>query len=215
MQIALKTLALSFRDLWQELWTALVVHLLFLLGCLLVIPGPPAALALFYFGNRIAHEEVTGLPDFLHAIRRYWAPAWRWGLLNLLVLALLAGDYYFTGMLAGPTRIVRLLQGLYLTLLAVWLVLQIFLPPFLFEQQQPSVLQALRNAFVFVGRNLGPALLLVLLLTLVLAAGIFAFMLTFVFGGALIVFASNRLVLQQLERDTSARTSSPSAHVDS
>jgi hypothetical protein len=40
-------------------------------------------------------------------------------------------------------------------------------------------------------------------------------MLTFVFGGALIVFASNRLVLQQLEKDTSARTSSPSADVDS
>lgn len=202
--MALRTLSLSFRDLWQELWTILVVHLLFVLGNLLVIPGPPATLALFFYGNRIAHGEVAGLPDFLKAMRQYWGPAWRWGLLNLLVLGLLAGDYYFTGMLAGPTRTGRFLQGLYIALLAAWLLLQFFLPPFLFEQERPSVLQALRNAFVFAGRNLGSVLLLVLLLLLILAAGVAAFMLTFVFGGALVALASSHAVLQRLAEDAPA-----------
>src|SRR5919109_929161 len=92
--MALRILRLAFRDTWQELWTILLVHILFLFANLLILPGPPATLALFYYGNRIAHGEIATERDFLHAMRRYWRPAWRWGVLNLLVVGLLSGDYY-------------------------------------------------------------------------------------------------------------------------
>jgi hypothetical protein len=198
VKAALKILGYSFRDIWQELWTIFIIHLLFLLGNILIIPGPPATLALFFYGNRIAHGETANERDFLNAIRSYWGPAWRWGFLNLLVIGLLTGDYYLTGKLAGNANTAYFIQGLYITLLAGWLLLQLFTLPFLFEQKQPLVLQALRNAAVFISRNLIFVLVLALLLGLSLTAGVLAFMLTFVFGGAFVAFAGNHAVLKDL-----------------
>ena len=198
MNTALKILGLSFKDTWQEFWTILIVHLLFLLGNILVIPGPPATLALFYYGNKIAHGETANERDFLNAIRNYWRPAWRWGFINLLVIGLLTGDTYLTGKLAGTSNTVHFVQGLYVTLLGGWLLLQLFTLPFLFEQKQPLVLQALRNAAVFIQRNLIFVLVLALLLVLSLTVGTLAFMLTFAFGGAFVAFAGNRAVLKDL-----------------
>ena len=199
--MALRILGLAFRDTWQEFWTILIVHLLFLLANLLILPGPPATLALFYDSNRIAHGEIATERDFLHAVRQYWGPGWRWGFINLVVIGLLTGDYYLVGRLTENTQIAAFTQGLYFTLLAGWLVLQMFTLPFLFEQKEPLVLQALRNAAVFIRRNLILVLVLGLLLALSLLAGALAFMLTFVFGGAFVAFASNHAVLQDLGSD--------------
>jgi hypothetical protein len=198
MNAALRILGYSFRDVWQELWTILIVHLLFLVGNILIIPGPPVTLALFFYGNRIAHGERANERDFLEAIRHYWKPAWRWGLINFLAIGLLTGDYYLIGNMATSSSFAAFIQGMYITLLAGWLLLQLFTLPFLFEQNQPSVVQALRNAAIFIGRNLILVFVLALLLALSLTAGTLVFMLTFVFGGALIAFASNHAVLEHL-----------------
>lgn len=198
MNSALKILGLSFRDVWQELWTIFIVHLIFLVGNILILPGPPVTLALFFYGNKIAHGETANERDFLEAVRNYWKPAWRWGLINLLTIGVLTGDYYFIGTMAANLNQAYLIQGFYITLMAGWILLQLFALPFLFEQQQPSVFQALRNAAVFIRRNLILVLALVLLLIVSLTAGTLAFMLTFVFGGALIAFASNHAVLEHL-----------------
>jgi uncharacterized membrane protein YesL len=196
--MAFKVLSLAFRDIWQEFWTILIVNLLFLVANILIIPGPPATLALFYYGNKIAHDEPANERDFLQAIRRYWGPAWRWGLLNLLIIGLLTSDYYLVATLTDNVNTAALFQGLYVALLTGWLLLQLFTLPFLFEQKEPLVLQALRNAIVFLRRNLIFVVVLSLLLTLSLMAGMLLFMLTFAFGGAFVAFASNRAVLKDL-----------------
>ncbi len=198
MYTALRILGLSFRDTWKEFWTVLIVHLLFLFGNALIILGPPATIALFFYGNKIAHGEMANERDFLGAIRSYWKPAWRLGLINLLIIGLLTGDYYLIGKIVENSSLAYFIQGLYITLLAGWLLVQLFALPFLFEQHQPSVLQALRNAFVFLGRNLIFVVVLMLLLGLSLTAGTLAFMLSFAFGGAFVAFASNRAVLAHI-----------------
>jgi hypothetical protein len=196
--MALKVLGLALRDTWRELWTILIVNILFLVATILVIPAPPATLALFYYGNRIAHGEIATERDFLYAIRRYWGPAWRWGLLNLFVIGFLAGDYVLTGRVISRPALADFLQGMYLALLIAWLLLQLFGLPFLFEQTQPQVLQALRNAAVLIGKNPLFVLVLALLLVLSLAAGTVAFMLTLAFGGAFLAFAGNHAVVEHL-----------------
>lgn len=196
--MALKVLGLAFRDTWQELWTILIVNLLFIFANLLVITGPPATLALFFYANRIAHEERATERDFLQAMRTYWKPAWRWGFMNILLIGLLTGDYYLVDNLSDNTRMASFIQGLYLTLLAIWLLLQLFAIPFLFEQTEPQVFQALRNAAVFLKRNLIFAVVFGLLLTLSLIAGTLLFMLTLAFGGAFVAFAGNHAVLRDL-----------------
>lgn len=198
--MALKVLGLAFRDTWREFGTILIVHLLFLVANLLILTGPPGTLALFFYGNRIAHGETATERDILAAIRQYWKPAWRWGLVNLLVIGVLTGDYYLIAGVVESTDTAALFQGLYLSLLGLWLLVQLFTPPFLFEQEQPSVSQALRNAAIFLRRNPLFSFILGLLLALTLAVGVLAFMLTFAFGGALVAIASNHAVLQDLAK---------------
>ena len=65
--MAFKILGRAFRDVWQELWMILIVQILFLLGQLLIILDPPVTIALFFYGNRIAHEEMASEKDFLRA----------------------------------------------------------------------------------------------------------------------------------------------------
>lgn len=204
--MAFRIVGLALGDTWQELWTLLIVQLLFLLATVLILPGPPAALALFFYGNRIAHGELASERDFLSAIRIYWGPAWRWGLANILVIGLLAGDHYLTGRVVTSPSLVGFLQGLYLALLIAWLLLQLFALPFLFEQTQPRVLQALRNAAVFVGQNMLFVLVFGLLLVLSLAAGTLAFMLSLVFGGAFLAFAGNHAVIEHLRNHETAES---------
>jgi hypothetical protein len=199
VQMAFQILGKAFRDVWQELWTILIIQLLFLLGQFLIIFGPPVTVALFYYGNCIAHDELATERDFISAVRRYWKPAWRWGGLNLLVIGLLAGDYYLTGKWVSVPNLVSYLQGLYAALLILWLLLQLFALPFLFEQGQPSVIQALRNSAVFIRRNWVLVIVLALLLAISLAVGTLVFMLTFVFGAALIAFTANHAILEALE----------------
>jgi hypothetical protein len=198
IKMAFKVLGAAFRDTWQELWTILVIQLLFWLALILVIPGPPAVLALFYYAHRVAHSEMVNERDFLHAIRQYWGPGWRWTFLNLLIIGVLTGDYYLVEPLLGTTTMASFVQGFYLTLLASWLLLQFFALPFLFEQREPRVWQALRNGAVFLKRNLIFAVVLALLLTLSLIAGTLLFMLAFAFGGAFLAFAGTHAVLIDL-----------------
>ncbi len=196
--MALKVLGLALRDTWQELWTILIVNLLFIFANLLVITGPPATLALFFYANRIAHEERATERDFLQAMRTYWKPAWRWGFVNIMIIGLLTGDYFLIETLTDNATMTSLVQGLYLTLLAGWLLLQLFTVPFLFEQTEPRVGQALRNAAVFLKKNLIFAIVFGLLLALSLMAGTLLFMLTLAFGSAFLAFAGNHAVLSDL-----------------
>ena len=188
---------LGLKDAWEDLWTVLVCNLIWLLSVLLIIPGPPATLALFYYTNRLAHGEVADLADFWQALRRYFAPAWRWGLINLVLVAILVGDMLLTGRL-GRSSLAYLIQSFYLAVLGVWLIVQLYTLSFLIEQDQPGVVQAIRNGAVMLGRNIGFSISLGLLLAIVLLLGTLLFMLSFAVGGFLLASVGNHAVLNRL-----------------
>lgn len=188
----------AFQDVWTDLWTMLAVNLTWLLANLLVIPGPPATLALFAFGNQTARGETVDFTDFWQAFRRNWGPAWRWGGLNLVVIGVLIADITFTGRFVQGTW-QPYLQGLYLAVLAAWLALQFFALPFLFEQEQMSVRQALRNSLALMTRNPGFTIAVLTLTALTLVLGVFVFMLSLMLGAAFTACASSRAVMDRLE----------------
>lgn len=188
----------TFQDIWADFWVMLVCNLIWLLATILIVPGPPATLALVYYGNRIAHGEAVDLSDLWKAFRRYWGPAWRWGGINLGVVAFLIMDISLTGQFSGGLW-KPYLQGLYLALLAGWLVVQFFALPFLFEQKTMSVRQALRNGVVVIGKNPGFSIVLISFLLLILIVSTIAFMLSLMLGAVFIACASNQAVLNRLE----------------
>lgn len=197
-QTALKILFLSLRDTWLDLWSVLVCNIVWLIANLLIIPGPPVTLALFYYANQTAHEETVNVTDFFKAIPRYWWIGWRWGILNLIVLVVLVGDVILTSY-QSQTPSAVFFSGIYFTIVAFWLLLQIFTLPFLLEQEEPSVVQALKNGVLMIGKNPFFSLSLIFLLLITLAVGVVAFMLSVVLGGTLVAFVGNRAVLNRLE----------------
>lgn len=197
MKAALQIVGGAFQDLWVDLWTVLAANLFWLLANLLVISGPPATLALVYYGNRLAHGEAADLADLWQAFRRYWGPAWRWGVLNLAVAAFLAADIALTGQFPESAW-KPYFRGLYVALLAAWLAVQFFALPFLFEQERMSVRQALRNSAALIGKNPGFTLALLALVGLALAAGTVAFLLSAMFGAVFLACVGNRAVRDRL-----------------
>jgi hypothetical protein len=187
----------SLRDVWDDLWMAVVCNMLWLAALVLVIPGPPATLALFYYGNRLARGEQTDLGDFLRAIRHYWGTAWRWGLVNLALVLVLASDILLLQP-AHPSIWLRFGQGFYLALLMAWCYVQLFALPFLFEQERPTLRLAWRNAAVMLGRNIGFSITLGLSLGLVLFAGALFFLVSAAVGGVYVAASANRAVLDRL-----------------
>lgn len=194
---ALAVLRQALKDAWSDLWTVLVCNLVWLLAQLLIIPGPPATVALFYYSNQVAKGEQADFGDFWYGFRHYWKPAWRWGILNDVLLAILLGDYLLTGRLSHGAA-GHLIQGFYLATLGIWLLIQLLMLPFLLEQETPNVRQALRNGAVMLGKNIGFSVILGILLALILLAGIPIFMLSFAFGGMLLASAGNHAVLNRL-----------------
>ncbi|HSO27118.1 MAG TPA: hypothetical protein VLS48_03545 [Anaerolineales bacterium] len=176
------------------------------------MPGPPATLALFAYANRTAQGEVTDLKDFWNGLRGSWRLAWRWGVVNLAVLGLLAGDFYLTGRVF-PTAAGLWLQGLYLVLLLGWLGWQAFALAFLFEQEELRVRLSLRNAAVLIGRNPVFSGVWLLGVLVVLALGALAFMLSGAFGAVFVALAGNYAVLERLVayRTAQRRNDEPAA----
>jgi hypothetical protein len=198
MKLMIQIIRDSLADVWSDLWTVLVCNLLWTISMVLVIPGPAATLALFYYTNRLAHGEVADLADYWGAFRHSWGLAWRWGFINLVVIAIFVADSILTGQLS-QTSLALFVQGFYLAGLAGWLLLQLFALPFLFEQETPSVRQALRNGAVLIGRNPGFAITLDGMLALLMVAGTILFMLSFAFGGVILAAVGNHAVLNRLE----------------
>jgi len=198
MKAVLVIVRSTFQDIWADLWTMLACNLIWLLANVLVIPGPPATFALVYYADRLAHDEVADLGDFWKAFLSYWGPAWRWGIVNLVVIFFLVMDVSLTGQnIQGGWA--PYLQGLYLVLLAVWMILQFFSLPFLFEQEKMSIRQAWRNGMVAISANPGFTLLIISALCLILFTGTILFLLSLMFGAVFAACLSSRSVLNRLE----------------
>jgi uncharacterized membrane protein YesL len=195
----------ALRDTWNDLLTTAVVNLLWLVFTLVIVTAPPAALALFYVGNRISHGEPTDPRDFVQALGRYFRTGWRWGLVQVIVLLVLAGDILLSGRLGGGSAAGLLAQGFYLAGLLIWLLLQPYALAFLFEQESASVRLALRNGVSMLGRNLLFSLTLGILLLVALLAGTAFFLVSLAAGGVFVSLVGNHAVLNRLAAHRAAQ----------
>jgi len=204
MNDAWHIIRVALRDTWNDLLTTALVNLLWLVLTLLVVTAPPATLALFYTANRIAHGEPTDTGDFLRAVRRFFGTGWRWGLVNGALIFILIADAFLTGRLSQSPG-AHLAQGLYLAALGVWLLLQLYVLPFLCEQESPGLRLALRNGAVMMGANIRFSVALGILLLIALLVGTAFFLVTVAAGGVFLALVANHAVLNRLATHQAAQ----------
>jgi len=185
--------------LWQDLWTTLVVDALWLLSIILLIPGPPATLALTAYCNGIAAGEPLDHLDYWRYFKKCWGIGWKWGAINLLIFAFLAGDIFVTSRAQAFTG-QKLLLGVYIALGLIWLILQFFTLPFLYEQKTMHLRQAWSNSQKLLAGNPGFVATLLIALTLVLLIGVPLFALSIFFGPVFTSLVANLAVKDRISR---------------
>lgn len=194
---SLQVITAAFNDWWFNWVNQWVLNLVWVLSWLTVILGPPVTLGLYYVNNRLAHGESLGLSGLVEGSRRYFFISWLWMFINLVVIALLGINFFFYTNFTSPWF--DLLQGLFLLLELVWLVVQFYALPYLIVQERKNLGQALRNglftALAAPGYSVvlgGTALLMGLVCVFTVAP-------LFLGGPCLIVLLGNLAVLERLE----------------
>lgn len=156
-----------------------------------LLTAPPAAAGLYFVTNNLAHDRQVTWRTFFEGFRQYFWVSWRWGLFNLLVLAILVSNIVFYTEMEGD--IFFWVRAVFITLVLIWLLIQTYTFPLLIEQTEPRVLLALRNSVGLFAFNpkyaLGIALIILLLAYL---TTVFVWPAWLLFTAGLIAYLANR-----------------------
>jgi len=158
---ALSVTARAFRLWWQEMYLLIFFNLVWLTCQVLIVPGPAATAAMYAIARQLADGEFIEPRHGLEALRRMFARAWVWGAINLLIAGVVAGNFWFyqsaTGWLWTGLRLVWGMIAL------GWFTANLFYWPFWLAQEQPSLRLTFRNSFLFLAKQPGLALTLMLI----------------------------------------------------
>lgn len=161
MKRALLIVGHAFRLWWGEFMLLIFFNLVWLALQIPIITGPPATAAMYVIARQLADGEFIGPRHGLDALRRMLGPAWVWGAINLLIVGVLVGNYWFyqsaTGWLWSG---LRLLWGV---IALAWFAVNLFYWPFWLAQELHSPRLTFRNSFLFLAKQPGLSLTLVLI----------------------------------------------------
>jgi hypothetical protein len=210
----------SLRDTWEELLPLAVVNIVWLaswalplfafsslsapaiaipLFLLSVVLLPVSTAGIYYVTNRVAHGKTFHFSDFVEGVRIYWWRAILWLVVNLGVVYLIwVNLWFYSSRLEGPWGFV--VGGVWLALLAFWLVMQLYFWPMLLQLDEPRMFMAWKNSALLILINPFYAFFFVSF-TLLVAVISAALVVILIFAGmTIIALLGNNAVLILLHR---------------
>jgi len=166
---ALKAFWQSIKSLYEDLLLLASVGLVWWVGTVLIVPGPAVTAGLALIAYRIVHEERVNFSIFWEETKSSLGKGWKLAGVNLLALILIATNIVFYWRFEGWVRYV-VVAWVYIALL--WLAMQLFLFPLLYEMEKPRLTWLLRNAALMPMFRPGYTLLTLILCLLVTALSI-------------------------------------------
>lgn len=203
---ALRVFWLAIRDLYEELMLLAGVSVLWWLSVLLIIPGPPATAGLYYLAHRIVHERRVEFSFFWEEAKQSFGKSWQLAGVNLLGLIIVLVNFNFYLRLNNALRYAAIL---WLYLLLLWLAMQIYLFPLLFEMEEPRLGWILRNAVLLPLIRPGYTLLLLILLIAVTFLSSVLFLLLVVAWPALLALVGARALVTVIADLEASRAEPP------
>ncbi len=196
LPVPLQVIAQALVDWWDDWIGQVIVTLAWIFCCVTVVLGPPATLGLYYVTNRLAHGESLGLGGLVEGGRRYFVKSWQWALLNTAALLVLAVDLMFYAQLQAAWA--GFLQGTFIVLSLLWLLVQFYTLPFLVEQEHKSLKLALRNGLFVALAAPGYTLVVVGIATLLLTFSALLIFPFFMGLPSLLAAIGNRAVIERM-----------------
>lgn len=139
--------ARTVRDAWDALVSLAALNFIWFALSLTVVLLPPATVAMFEATNQLARGRQVEAVEYLGAVRRQFLRSWAWALLNAVVIGLLVVSVVFYD---RPEPWAAAVRSLFLLATFAWLVAQLMVWPYVFEQDEPSLRRAIRNALLTV-----------------------------------------------------------------
>lgn len=199
MHDALRVVRAAIVDLWDHAFLVMFCSLVWLFLVLLIIPGPPATLAIFSIsGKLVANDHLLEFRDYPRAVWRNFGVGWRWTAINIPVLLILAVDIRAVPQMFSTTVATSIQFAFYMAL-ALWIVVNWYALAFLFQQNKPSVLQALRNGGVVLLKHPGFSLVLAIVTAALLALSFVFVIVNMLFGPMLVGLIGTHAVVNRLE----------------
>jgi uncharacterized membrane protein YesL len=171
---AFRTIRRAGRVFFEDLYSLFILSVLTTFAFFLIIPFPPALMALWATARRAAEGRIIRVGDWWAALKRRFWSAWGFALINLLALLLMIYNIRFYGPsgnfpISEPGWLSPAFQGTLAALLVFWLLGQIYVLPLMLEQDRPRVLRAIWRSFSLVVDNLVYSLILFLVIAVLLA----------------------------------------------
>lgn len=199
MKDALRVIRRAIIDLWDHVFLVVFCSLIWLFLFLLIIPGPPATLALFDMAERMARREhLLEFRDYLRAVWARFGVGWRWAAINIPVVAIILVDIYAIPRMVSAEAAVPI-QMFFLLALAMWIVINWYALAFLFQQKEASVRQALRNGGVMLLQHPLFTLVLAVITAILLWLSLILVIVNLLFGPMLVALISTNAVINRLE----------------
>lgn len=208
MKNAFQVIRSAIVDLWDNVFLVVFCSLAWLFLVLLIIPGPPATLALYDMADRMARREhLLEFRDYLRSVWTYFGVGWRWGAVNIVVLAILVIDIGMVPRMVSPAVAISL-QIFFFTVLVIWIVVNWYALAFVFQQKEPRVRQALRNGAVMLLQYPLFSLVLVAITAVLLWISTVLIIVNLLFGPMLVALIGTHAVLDRLAPLRSAKQAS-------
>lgn len=198
MKNALQVLRASIVDIWEHLVLVMACSLTWLVLVVLIIPGPPATVALFEMAERLARREpLLEWRDYLRAVRARFGLGWRWAAIVTPVVAILLIDILAMPRIFSPT-VAAPAQWFFIVTLALWLVVNWYALALLFQQKALSMRLALRNGAVLLLQHPLFTFVLTAVTALLLWLGVILVLVNLLFGPMLVALIGTHAVLDRL-----------------
>jgi hypothetical protein len=198
MRLLWDVLRNAASDIAAESFLFIVYNFLWVVMSLLIIPLPFATGGLFFAAREVSARRSVGWRTFFVGGRQVARPMYVWGALNLGVALILITNISFYGQLGNAFGDV--LQSVLISAALVWLLLQLFAVPLLFQLKQPSLRVALQDGSFLMLRHPLTTMALALVVTVLIIASTMIPVLLAGITPAAIAVLSTRVVGEELAR---------------
>jgi uncharacterized membrane protein YesL len=162
----------ALRLWWRELLFLLVLNVLWLVGQLTVVLGPPMTVSVYVVARKVMEGDLVDFKDVIGALRQHLAASWAWGALQVIVYGVLGFNLFFYARAEG--QLVLILRYAWTLLLLAWFTLNLYYWPLYLVQEDRRVATTLSNAGKMILLNPGFTLVYSLLALVLIAVSIFS-----------------------------------------
>jgi len=184
---------------WRDWANQVFVAFAAILLSLTVVLYPMVLFGVYEQALDLTHGIRTGIIGFWHGGKSYWRKSLPWGLLNLLVLALLSLNIWFYQNTDHPVALVLVI--LMIGLGFFWLIWQFYTVSCFFLQEEKTLKIAWKNGLAIILSQPGYALVIAIVMLVFLGLSITTFIPLFLGSIPLIAILGLRAVQATIKQD--------------